>query len=94
MEIEFQSEQELYVRLLPALRTKKKEMKRNGYPYIKEEDIWNYLKESKWKKGKDLSLFDLVNDILNVDDAYVDLYMKQKLNSRNRHLYFEEEGAL
>ena len=47
---DFRSEEELYDRLKPALVTKRAEMKRNGYPYVKEEDVWNYLKEKKWKK--------------------------------------------
>ena len=37
-DITFTSLEELYTRLKPALRTKKEEMKRNGYVYIKEQD--------------------------------------------------------
>ena len=48
MDITFSSLEELYNRIKPALRTKKEEMKRNGYIYVKEADIWNYLKEKKW----------------------------------------------
>ncbi len=92
MEIEFHSQKELYQRLLPALRTKKNEMHRHGYPYIKEEDIWNYFKENKWKSGRDLSLYDLVSDVLNGEDAYIDYYLKQKLNDQNRHLYFDSNS--
>lgn len=88
--MEFKTQRDLYNHVLPALRTKKNSMTRRGYSYIKEEDIWNYLKETKWIKGKNLSIYDLVNDILNCDDAYIDLYMKQKLNLKERHLYFDE----
>ena len=56
MDITFNSLEELYERIKPALMTKKEEMKRKGYEYIKEEDIWNYLKEVKWKNSKDLML--------------------------------------
>ena len=45
--MEFNSLEELYERIKPALRCKQSEMKRNGYNYIKLEDIWNYLKEVK-----------------------------------------------
>lgn len=90
MEMEFKTQQELYQHILPALKTKKNAMYRQGFLYIKEEDIWNYLKETKWPKENNLSLHDVVNDILNCDDVYVDLYMKKKLSEKNRHLYFED----
>ena len=91
MEIEFNSLEELYNRLKPALTTKKNEMNRNGYKYIKIEDIWNYLKEIKWKKAKDLSLYEMVSDVLNIDDLLIDDYLKQKFNLKNREIYFKEE---
>ena len=91
MEVEFNSLEELYNRLKPALITKKNEMNRSGYQYIKIEDIWNYLKEVKWKKAKDLSLYEMVSDVLNVDDLLIDNYLKQKLNLKNREIYFKEE---
>lgn len=87
---EFNSLEELYARLKPALHTKKEEMKRAGYEYIKSEDIWNYLKESVWKKANNLSLHQMVSDILNTDSALIDAYLKEKLNMRNRTLYFED----
>ena len=79
MEIEFTSQKELYQRLLPALRTKVNEMHRNGYTYIRVEDIWNYLVETKWKKAHDLALYNLVSDILHSDECYIDNYIKRKL---------------
>ena len=91
MEVEFNNLEELYNRLKPALITKKNEMNRSGYQYIKIEDIWNYLKEVKWKKAKDLSLYEMVSDVLNVDDLLIDDYLKQKLNLKNREIYFKEE---
>ena len=64
-------------------------MHRDGYIYIKEEDIWNYLKEIKWKDAKDLSLYDMTSDILNTDNIIIDNYLKEKLNLRNRNVYFD-----
>ena len=89
MEETFETLTELYKRIKPALTTKKQEMHRDGYIYIKEEDIWNYLKEVKWKKANDLSLFDMTSDILNTDNVIIDNYLKEKLNLRNRNVYFE-----
>ena len=91
MEVAFTSEKELYDRIMPALRTKKEEMKRNGYSYIKEADIWNYLKEIKWIKSKGLSLAEMVSDVLNTEDAYIDNYLRHKLNLNTRSVYFNEE---
>ena len=43
MDIEFSSKEELYQRVKPALKAKTMELKRVGYSYIREIDIWNYL---------------------------------------------------
>lgn len=90
MDITFTTAQELYKRIKPALTTKCQEMYLNGYNYIKEEDIWNYLKEIKWKKAQNLELSEMVNDILNTDDVIIDNYLKSKLNLQNRRVYFED----
>ncbi len=90
MELEFQSLEELYTRIFPALRTKKREIRRMGYSFITEEDIWNYLKEEKWKKSENLSLSDMVNDILESEAPYIAFYLKEKLQNKKRHLYFED----
>jgi len=89
MAVNISSLQELYERLRPALKTKQEEMKRLGYNYIKEEDIWNYLKETKWKKSIDLELYQMVSDIMNADNDYISDYLKGKLYSRSRIRYFE-----
>lgn len=89
MDITFGSLEELYKRIKPALKTKKEEMRRAGYIYIKEEDIWNYLKEVKWINSKNLSLYQMVSDVLNVDNILIDKYLKEKLNMRNRVVYFD-----
>lgn len=90
MNTEFTTLEQLYERIKPALRTKMREMKKMGYSYIKEEDIWNYLKEIKWVSSKNLLLFEMVSDVLNVDNENIDSYVRQKLNSRERRIYFNE----
>lgn len=92
MEITFNSEEELYKRLIPALTTKKEEMNRKGFSYIKEEDIWNYFKEVKWRRANGLELHEMVDDILNCDDIIIDSYLKSKLNMKKRKLYFDDES--
>lgn len=91
---EFRTLEDLYQRIKPALTTKKEEMKRNGYVYIKEEDIWNYLKEIKWKNSKNLSLYQMTCDILDTEDLVIDEYLRKKLNLKNRKIYFDQEMKL
>lgn len=88
---DFKTLEELYQRIRPALTTKKEEMKRNGYIYIKEEDIWNYLREVKWLNSKDLSLYQMTCDILNTNDLVIDEYLRGKINLKNRKVYFKED---
>ncbi len=90
MDIEFNSLQELYNRLKPVLYSKTEELKRQGLSYINEEDVWNYFREVKWENAKNLNLYQMVSDILNTDNILIDNYLKKKLNSRERKLYFGE----
>ena len=87
--MEFNSASELYERLQPALRSKVAELKRDGYEYLTVEDVWNYLKESKWKNSKNLALNEMVSDIFSSDNAIIDDYFKGKLNRRTRKVYFD-----
>ena len=64
MDINFSSIDELKKRLMPALRLRKRELKRQNY-YITEEELWNYFVENFWKKSVQLSLAQMVDDILN-----------------------------
>ena len=88
---EFKTLEELYQRIKPALTTKMSEMRRNGFVYIKEEDIWNYLKEVKWVNSKNLSLYQMTCDILDTNDNAIDEYLRKKLNFKNRRVYFDEQ---
>lgn len=88
MDITFNSEQELYQRLKPALSARRAEMKRNGFVYATEEDIWNYLKEKRWKNSKNLSLYEMTCHIFEIDDLLIDEYLRNKMNTKNRKVYF------
>jgi len=89
--MEFNNLEELYIRIKPALSCKQSEMIRDGYNYIKIEDIWNYLKEIKWKIAYNLSLYDMVTDVLSTPNSLIDDYVKTKLNSNERKIYFGED---
>ena len=82
MDIEFNNIKELYERLLPALNTKVIELKRNDLDYIKKEDIWNYLKDKKWSKATNLLLYEMVDDILNLDNFEIDEYVKGEIRKK------------
>ncbi len=90
MDITFDSLQELYQRVRPALAVKKAQMHREGYTHIKETDIWNYFKEIKWQKAENLYLHDIVADIINIDSYYIDEYVKDKLKSETRTANFNQ----
>lgn len=82
--MQFDSKEELYERVLPALRTKKDEFSRLGYSYIKEEDIWNYLVISSWQDAHELMLSDVVSDIMHVPLKEVDNYLKETIKRQKR----------
>ena len=64
MEQEFKNLDELYQRVLPALKTKVSELSVSNNQ-ISEIEIWKHLAEAKWKDSKNLTLFDIVADIVN-----------------------------
>lgn len=64
---EYKSKEELYQGLIPALNTRIKYLKKNKIDNLTKEDIWEYLSETKWKNSIDLTLADMVQDILHTD---------------------------
>jgi len=92
--IEFKNLDELYNRVLPALYTKVKELKRNGYNLVNEKDIWNYLVENSWKKRNDLELNDLVNEILYLDNYEINNYVVEKLKRIKSNIDKKDENNL
>lgn len=80
MEIEFQDLKELYIRLEPALSAKVSEMKRVGYKEMEKKDVWNYLSNTVWNSATDLSLHQMVDDILKASNEVI--YQYKVNNSR------------
>lgn len=74
---EYKSQKELYLNLVPALNVKLKLLRRNNYN-ISREDIWNYLKDNKWRYGVDLTLSDMVQDIIHTDNLEINNFIKSK----------------
>lgn len=92
MDYEFKSILELYERLKPALNAKVAELKRHDINYIKIEDIWNYLRISKWSKANNLLLYQMVDDILNIDNMLLDNYVKDNVKLTRVQLNLDGEG--
>lgn len=86
MEKSFKTLEELYDYIRPALYSKKEELNKLGLDYAKEEDIWNYLSEHDWSKSRDLSIFDMVSDIMNLDKDKLESYLLNMFKNTNREL--------
>ena len=79
MNSEINSLKDLYQLLLPALKSKKREMKLSKNSYIKEIDIWNYIKDNIWQNSNNLTLSDMVSDILNTDNDLIGNYVARQI---------------
>ena len=88
MNEEFKSLSELYDRVRPALYSKLKEIHRLGFKMVSEIDIWNYLVDNSWKNRTNLELFELISDILHVDNYIIYEYVMN-----NYKKYKEKEEA-
>lgn len=92
--LKFSSVEELYNRLIPALNCKENELKKMGYKYIKAVDIWNALKTHKWRNSTDLSLCEMVDDILNTENSFFDNYVKSLFSKIKREAYLDKDDIL
>lgn len=91
--LEFNSLDELYSRIKPALYSKVQELKRNKIIYIKEVDIWNYLSSKKWRQSESLSLSGMVSDIIDLTEEEIKNYTLDVISKQNREI-IKEEGTL
>ena len=73
--MEFTTQQELYVKLLPVFRVKTRLIQYNGYSEITNKDIWIYLGMNKWRYSNNLTISEVVNDIITVQLEEVSKYI-------------------
>ena len=78
-EFKFKSLEELYQRLLPAFNTKVADLKRANIYNIREIDLWNYLKNNYWKTKRNLTLGEMVNDILSTPNEEIIKFVNNNL---------------
>lgn len=80
----FSSLKELYERVRPALKSKIKDLNRIGVNYVQEADVWNYLKNNFWCKKNNLSLGEIVNDIMTVSNEELETYVQEIIAKERR----------
>ena len=76
--LEYNNMQELYNALIPAFNVKLRLFKNSEYENIQKKDIWEYLKNNKWIQSIDLTISEMVSDIINVDGYKVKKYIEKR----------------
>ncbi len=64
MDIEFKNIEELKNRMMPVLRMRTQELREENYS-VDEDELWEYFVRI-WQESKNLTLYDLVDDVLNL----------------------------
>lgn len=80
----FSSLEELYNRVKPALKCKVKDLNRTNIYYIHESDVFNYLKNTLWIKKNNLTLGEIVNDIMLTSNAELEVYVQSIIAKEKR----------
>jgi len=78
-DINFNSINELYIRVKPALNCKVKELRLLGKTYVKDSDVFEFLTKNVWIKDSKLTLDKIVDDILHFDNDKIDAYIQRKI---------------
>jgi len=81
---EIKSLKDLYKLLQPAFKVKKRLLKYSCFEYITNKDIWEYLTINKWKYVHNLTIEEMVDDIINIDNIKLHLYLYDKLFESTR----------
>ena len=65
--MEYNNWYELYIQLKPVFNVKRRLLNNMNNVKITDEEIWKYLAKNKWCNCIDLSLAEIVNDIITID---------------------------
>lgn len=76
--MEFTTKEELYQKLLPVFTVKKRLLSITKYNTITSIDIWNYLIKNKWQRSHNLTLSEVVNDIITINPIKIIKTMEEK----------------
>lgn len=83
MDYEFSSVLDLKAHIKPALDSKVRELQRKNINYVSQDDIFEYLRNMVWPLKSNLTLYNIVDDILNTDSEIFSNYVVSKM--RNSH---------
>ena len=83
MDYEFTSVLDLKAHIKPALDSKVRELQRKNINYVSQDDIFEYLRNMVWPLKSNLTLYNIVDDILNTDNEIFSNYVVSKM--RNSH---------
>ena len=65
--MEYSNQLELYKKLVPVFKVKERLIKATNNNEININDLWRYLAINKWKYSTNLTISDIVNDIIIID---------------------------
>ena len=80
--ININTQEELFNKIKPALRCKKHDLIKEGITIVGEVDIWDYLKSNKWNNGDNLTLAEVVDDVLNTPGYIFQSYILNKISNK------------
>ncbi len=81
MDYEFTSVLDLKAHIKPALDSKVKELQRKNIKYVDQDDIFEYLRNMVWPLRTNLTLYNIVDDILNTDNSvFCNYVINKKMN--------------
>ena len=83
MDYEFSSVLDLKAHIKQALDSKVRELQRKNINYVSQDDIFEYLRNMVWPLKSNLTLYNIVDDILNTDNEIFSNYVVSKM--RNSH---------
>ncbi len=83
MDYEFSSVLDLKAHIKPALDSKVRELQRKNINYVSQDDIFEYLRNMVWPLKSNLTLYNIVDDILNTDNEIFSNYVVSKM--KNSH---------
>lgn len=75
---EYTSQKELYEALIPAFNVKLRMFKNNEFSFLTKKDIWDYLKDNVWVNSVNLTISQMVSNIINVEGSKIVNYLKSK----------------
>ena len=75
---EYKNQKELYEALIPAFNVKLRMFKNNEFNFLTKKDIWDYLKDNVWVNSVNLTISQMVSNIINVEGSKIVNYLKSK----------------